>query len=255
MLPKMDDLILHEAAGVSDQAGGNAQSALESAARHLRATPRPVGAIPTREREVLGRRQTRDLLAWARENNRLIESARYSGIAEPGGQEHRIWPSSDRTRIFKATCAGSFGFSVINNEATAWQSELTRGLPLEYLERLLVANQLFGDDILLEAVSEEENGLVIVSSQPTLIGEPVSGDEITDFMGRLWFKLVPGLSLGNPGSLAFYRDLDEIAVFDAHPANFVKDVNGVVLPIDLILVRADEALQKALSRLISSGSE
>jgi hypothetical protein len=30
--------------------------------------------------------------------------------------------------------------------------------------------------------------------------------------------------------------------------NFVKDCNGIILPIDLILVRADEALQKALAR-------
>ena len=36
--------------------------------------------------------------------------------------------------------------------------------------------------------------------------------------------------------------------FDAHPGNFVKDDNGVVLPIDLILLRADEALQRALAK-------
>ena len=76
-------------------------------------------------------------------------------------------------------------------------------------------------------------------------------DEIIEFMKRLWFQLVPGLSLGNPGSLGFYRDLDEIAVFDAHPANFVKDVAGTVLPIDLILIRADEALQRALAQLLN----
>ena len=62
-----------------------------------------------------------------------------------------------------------------------------------------------------------------------------------------WFQLLLGLSLGNPGALAFYRDLDEIAVFDAHPGNFVKDTNGVVLPIDLILLRADQSLQAALA--------
>ena len=67
------------------------------------------------------------------------------------------------------------------------------------------------------------------------------------FMAKLWFAPLRGLSLGRPGALAFYRDLDEVAAFDAHPGNFVKDGNGVVLAIDLILLRADAALQKAFA--------
>lgn len=79
-----------------------------------------------------------------------------------------------------------------------------------------------------------------------MLGGPVTRPEMLAFMAKLWFQPLTGLSLGRPGALAFYRDLDEIAAFDAHPGNFVKDDNGVVLPIDLILVRADEPLQKAL---------
>jgi len=41
--------------------------------------------------------------------------------------------------------------------------------------------------------------------------------------------------------------LDEVAAFDAHPGNFVKDAQGVVLPIDLILLHADDALQRAFA--------
>ena len=70
-------------------------------------------------------------------------------------------------------------------------------------------------------------------------------------MRGLWFQPLTGLHLGNPGALAFYRDLDEVAAFDAHPANFVTDQAGVVLPIDLILVQADKALQAALSRYLA----
>lgn len=73
-------------------------------------------------------------------------------------------------------------------------------------------------------------------------------EEISTFMSRLWFDPVPGVSLGRPGARAFYRDLDEVAAFDAHPGNFVKDESGVILPIDLVLVRAGEALQTALAR-------
>ncbi len=75
--------------------------------------------------------------------------------------------------------------------------------------------------------------------------------EIQDFMRQLWFQPLVGLHLGNPAALAFYRALDEVAAFDAHPANLVKDHDGVILPIDLILVRADAALQHALAHYLS----
>jgi len=124
--------------------------------------------------------------------------------------------------------------------------ELTAAPPLEYLERLLLQNQLFGDDLKLEGVAEEPGGVSIVTSQPVLVGIAPSPAEITAFMQQLWFQPLAGLQLGHPGALAFHRDLDEVAVFDAHVANFVKDTAGTVLPIDLILVRADGALQRAL---------
>ena len=59
---------------------------------------------------------------------------------------------------------------------------------------------------------------------------------VTEFIRYLWFQPLRGLSLGNPG---------------AHSANFVKDQQGNVLPIDLILVRAEPALQGALARFLS----
>jgi hypothetical protein len=153
--------------------------------------------------------------------------------------------------VFKATYAGAFGFTVVCNAATGSLPQITRGLPLEYLERLLLQNNLFGDGVFLEGVAIEAGGSVMITSQPTLIGQPVESGEIIEFMRHLWFQPLPGLSLGNPGALAFYRDLDEVAAFDAHPANFVKDQNGIILPIDLILVRADPALQTALARHLS----
>ena len=164
-----------------------------------------------------------------------------------GGEEHRLWPAPDRSRYWKATFPGSAGFSVIATGAASDQPDLTSALPLEYLERLLLQNQLFGDDILLEGIAVEAGKMVIISSQPVLIGEPASEAEIGGELAKLWFKPLQGLHLGRPGSLAFYRDLDEVAAFDAHPGNFVKDTQGIVLPIDLILLRADEELQKALA--------
>lgn len=193
----------------------------------------------------------RDLLAWARENDRLIDAADCVSRAQRGGEEHRIWPAPDRVRLFKATYPGACGFSVIAAAATGGTPDLTPALPLEYLERLLLQNQIFGDDLRLEGLVVEAAGAAIVTSQPILIGQPPEAEEIQDFMRRLWFQPLVGLHLGNPGALAFYRDLDEVAAFDAHPANLVKDHNGVILPIDLILVRADAALQHALAHYLT----
>jgi len=125
-------------------------------------------------------------------------------------------------------------------------AELTEALPLEYLERQLLQNALFNDGVRLEGVAVEHERLVVLTSQPNITGDEVTRDEMVTFMRKLWFQPLTGISLGRPGSLAFYRDLDEVAAFDAHPGNFVKDEDGHVLPIDLILVRADEPLQKAL---------
>jgi hypothetical protein len=167
------------------------------------------------------------------------------------GEEHRIWIPGDQTRHFKVTYPGRCGGTVVCGEETGWLPELTSALPLEYLDRLLLQNSLFGDRLFLEAAGEESGGLVIATSQPTMVGTPVSAQEMVAFMQKQWFQPLRGLSLGRPGALAFYRDLDEIAAFDAHPGNFVKDDNGVVLPIDLILLRADDALQKAFAPHLS----
>lgn len=134
---------------------------------------------------------------------------------------------------------------MVSGPETGFDAELTGALPLEYLERLLLQNSLFGDRLTLEGVAQEAGQLVIVTSQPTMLGGPVSKTEMLAFMAKLWFQPLTGLSLAWQNALAFYRDLDEVAAFDAHPSNFVKDDNGVVLPIDLVLVRADELLQKA----------
>ena len=168
------------------------------------------------------------------------------------GEEHRVWIPGDQTRHFKATRPGRCGFYVVSGEERGFQAELTGALPLEYLERLEFQNGIFGDRIHLEGVADEAGQLVVITSQPTMVGSPISDDEMLGFMRKLWFQPLTGLALGRPGSLSFYRDLDEVAAFDAHPGNFVKDDNGVVLPIDLVLVRDDAALQAAFAPFLHS---
>jgi hypothetical protein len=206
----------NETGHLPDRPRRDAEGALESAADLLRAGPRPAGTTPAREREILSRRQERDLLAWARENDRLIESPFHLSRVEDGGEEHRVWFDVPAQRYFKATHAGRFGFTVIAMHDNTL--ELTSASPLEYLERLLLQNASFGDDVQLEGVILEKDSTVILTSQSNVNGSAVTAEEISLFMAQLWFQPLPE----------------------------VKDEKGMVLPIDLILVRAEGPLLKAL---------
>lgn len=126
--------------------------------------------------------------------------------------------------------------------------DLTDALPSEYLIRLQLSNQHFGDDIRLEGIAELNGELMIITSQPTVIGERASNSDIIEFMEARWLKHLPGVSLGYKNSLSFYRDLDQLAAFDVHPGNILKDRIGVILPIDLILVKANDSLAAQLNR-------
>ena len=211
----------HEASNLPDRPEGDAESPLDAATRHLAATPPPGSGTALGSREVFRRRQERDLIAWAEENGRLISPGSYLPDLRPGGEEHRIATPGDLSRYWKATHPGRCGFTVVCGDETGGQPELTNALPLEYLERLKLQNSCFEDDIRLEGVAMETQKLVIVTSQAAILGSSATEEEMTAFMEKLWFKPLRGLSLGRPGALAFYRDLDEVAAFDAHPGNFV----------------------------------
>jgi hypothetical protein len=129
---------------------------------------------------------------------------------------------------------------------------LAPALPGEYLERLRLSNIHFGDDVRLEGIAREEGALVIFTSQPTVVGDAARPKEIIAFMESRRLRLLNGLALGHEGALCFYRDLDQLAVFDAHPANVLKDERGVILPIDLITLVAEDTLIEQLSGAASS---
>lgn len=162
-----------------------------------------------------------------------------------GGEEHRTLRGTHVYR--KATYPGRYGFTVI---VANGQPTLTYALPEEYLKRLLLANQVFDDDIRLEGVTRESDGLVILTTQPTVVGSACGREEMIAYFEARHFALIPGFSAGHRGSLSFYRDLDQAAVFDAHPANFLRDQNGIVLPIDAVVVRADEELAAMLQAFV-----
>ena len=98
---------------------------------------------------------------------------------------------------------------------------LTRiATPLEYLDRLLLANDIFGDDIALLGVLDAGSGMQVVTSQPTILGDPPEPEDIAAFMTALGFEVLPPLVVRNSGALSFLRERDGIAAFDCHAGNF-----------------------------------
>ena len=149
----------------------------------------------------------------------------------------------------KATYAGQYGFTVI---AATGGPTLAHALPGEYLDRLLLANRIFNDNICLVGATTEAEGLVIVTTQPTVVGVAAPREDMISYFTQRHFTLIPNFFAGYRGSLSFYRDLDQMAVFDAHPANFLKDRRGIILPIDAVLVQAGDELAVMLAELCAN---
>ena len=118
--------------------------------------------------------------------------------------------------------------------------------PLEYLERLLLQNAVFGDDLRLVGIVDKARGMHVVTSQPDIVGEVVAPAEIVAYMTDSGFESVPGVRLGHEDALAFLRSSDGLAAFDCHVGNFVKSGPHVV-PIDVIVQHATPELLAALA--------
>ena len=169
-----------------------------------------------------------------------------------GGEEHQVWHDAANGRYIKLTYAGRFGlaadaqwfFDEEREEAGA-KAFLRDATPLEYLDRLILQNTVFGDDIRLLGIIDKARGMHVVTSQPTIRGETVTQEEICAFMAAAGFARIDSVRLGHEEALAFFRAADGLAVFDCHVGNFIKSGPHVV-PIDLIVQRAEPVLRAAL---------
>jgi hypothetical protein len=102
--------------------------------------------------------------------------------------------------------------------------------PLQYLERLDAANQVFDDDILFVGMTEERR---ILTSQPDIVGEIPTPQMVLDWMEDQGFEEESGLQIGAYDAKTFRRA--SVWLFDVRPMNFVER-NGELYPIDVIVV-------------------
>jgi hypothetical protein len=160
----------------------------------------------------------------------------YDGLqpTTEGGREHDITFDEHSGTVLKFTKSSCAAYRVGFDSG---KPELMTGLPLEYLERLLIHNEVFSDDIRFVGVAGERNRRRIVTRQNRVQGRPAEWQEIDRLMiDELGFFLLRhNYGVGYEDSRAYLRD--DVAVFDLRPPNVFVTASGVLAVIDSIPVR------------------
>ena len=148
------------------------------------------------------------------------------------GNEHQVWHLPDEGLFLKATWPNCFGMRVIYRP-----HEERLASPIEYLERWLISNQIFGDSVDFLGVIEEASGMRLIITQPAIVGEPATEDEINDFfLSKAWSKLEI------EGNTAYVDFEQAIAISDTHRGNIIALKSGLLLPIDLRVQKLSDSL-------------
>lgn len=109
-----------------------------------------------------------------------------------------------------------------------------KALPTEYLRRLELQNELFGDHVQVIGLTRANRFAIV---QPTLRGGEPSENEIRDVLQMGGWRRVPIQLQNLPSQLmgsAWWHEEEGLVLLDARKPNFKKTEFGV-LPIDLIL--------------------
>jgi len=238
--------------------GRNAPSSLQDAAAHLRAG---MGAARRGRCSLLElRNRERALLEeWAAAHGRIFQEDPTLSLARRQGHgEHCVGFHPESSCWWKTTHPGKCGvgaeFHYGELPPFAIGGVSARELlPSEYLNRLIVHNEEFGDDIRLEGYLAGESPSVVIS-QPDIVGEPATAADMEFQMSAMGYLLLPGLNVGKAGSISFYHPEKRIALFDAHPGNFFR-TGEMTLPVDGIILKINEDAEHAWLMARASGTD
>jgi len=118
-----------------------------------------------------------------------------------------------------------------------------------YLTRLVLQNRYFADDIQLLSLVRCDEKLRVLTTQPHVPGEAALAIEIQG-----WFYAQGYKRLEIDNCVAWYRELDNLLVADAHEGNVIRTENGTLFAIDLNLIKpCGQMLEMVLSLLPVSG--
>lgn len=155
--------------------------------------------------------------------------------------EHQGFYDLASDRWFKITLANKAGFVLDARDAVvgvAGNFEARLATPLEYLERLRLANEKFADGIRFLGVIDASDGWRLVISQPNVQGGPPTPKDVLQFFRWHKFQAV--------NDKTYYRAMDNLLVGDAHTGNLKKLPNGSIVPFDVLLSQPDVSLRRSV---------
>ena len=114
--------------------------------------------------------------------------------------------------------------------------------PLEYLDRWVRANEVFGDDVRLTSVIQWADGNVSFAiSQPQYHGEPAEPRDI-----ERHFRAAGWTPIHDPTGQhrLFYNYAYQTLAIDAYPRNcYINIAEDLLLPFDVILCQPGDELE------------
>ena len=195
-------------------------------------------------------RQKTCVIQWARGAGLLLTAEQFPQIFR-GGQEHDLYHEEATDRYFKITRNGMFGLSpgmdiaLVSSDQDGRRFQLWEAMPFDYLERLVLHNELVPGLNRLEGILAQPNDdLAIVTSQPRFDIVPVNETEIDNWFSRQGFRKIT--------QSAYYREEDNLGVFDAHDKNVIRAGEWLV-PFDVIPCHPAPGFQKFIQDTLNAG--
>lgn len=192
------------------------------------------------------RAEYQSLIDWADETGRRLPFSfieQFDFVGE--GAEHRVYKKAAADSVaVKSTLPNKFGYST--QKEGAWAS------PAEYLKRLAWQNLLFCDDIRVVGVAYEDGQMEVITSQPWISVHEFRPnprkEEIDKYMGECGF-ISTSFDLDTP--LYFSVELGLLAA-DAHDRNILRDTDGKLTAIDLIIGPPSELMRGRIRQFLQS---
>jgi len=155
------------------------------------------------------------------------------------GNEHQVWFNSTSSIYLKATWPNFFGMLVIHRN-----NEEPKASPIDYLERWLLHNELFGDSVEFLGVIHSNGAVRLMIQQPAINGTPASVEQIDTF-----FRSHGWLSFKVNNNQAYYDPQQNVVISDTHRGNIILMDDGLLAPIDLRVQPLSSALVDTVKKL------
>lgn len=162
---------------------------------------------------------------------KLIQSI--ASLHQKKGAEHTVYLDPASKHVIKVTNPGELGAE-------------DRGLS-GYLQRMAWHNELFGDQITVEGwvVMPGETAERMATTQPLRVPDP-QRPEPTQKEIDVYMR-VHGFLRAYDG--AYIHESRDIAASDAVPKNFVREKNGAIHAVDVVLLQPSESMHSRLTAM------